>query len=171
MHMLVSTLRVAMFLSVLATGPAFAADEPPCELLTRPQVATVVGEGTIGTQYGLEDLPQRRAKGREPTPIDVCVWSVRETQSVVEVHLVVAPPDRELALATLGEHGRRHRDDEQEFGAVSCWSETLPKPQFPSAACVGNVKGNTLKVLFRSKTAKPTIRHAKSLFDLAAAGL
>jgi hypothetical protein len=130
----------------------------------------VVGAGAIATQYAREELPQRRAK--ELTPIHTCDWLVKETQSAVEVHLVAPPLDVKgmtFALTALDNHGRR--GDEQEFGGVTCWSQEAPKGQFPYAACVGNVKGNALKVLFRSKTVTPTLRQAKSLFDQAAAGL
>ena len=146
-----NAIRVVTLLSVLVAGSAFGADKLPCELLTRAQVATVVGAGAIATQYAREELPQRRAK--ELMPIHTCDWLVKETQSAVEVHLVAPPLDAKgmsFALTTLGNHGRRHRDDEREFG---------------------NVKGNALKVLYRSKTATPTIRQAKSLFDQAVAGL
>ena len=169
-----NAVHVVTLLSVLAAGSAFGADKSPCDLLTRPQVATVVGGGAIGTQYVREELPERRAKGKALTPIHTCVWSVKETQSVVEVHLVASPLDAKgmsFALTTLGNHGRRFRKDEQKFGNVSCWSEAMPKRQFPNADCVGNVKGNALKVLFRSNSAMPTIQQAKSLFDQAAAGL
>ncbi len=167
-----NAIRVVTLLSVLAAGSAFGSDKPPCDLLTREQVATVVGAGAIATQYAREELPQRRAKAKELMPIHTCDWLVKETQSAVEVHLVAAPLDPKgmgSALVTLGDHGRR--SDEREFGAVSCWSQEAPKGQFPNAACVGNVKGNALKVLFRSKTATPAIQQAKSLFDEAAASL
>ena len=169
-----NAVRATALLSVLAAGSALGADKPSCDLLTRAQAATVVGAGAIGTQYVLEELPQRRAKANDFTPIHTCVWMVKETQSAVEVHLVSPPRDAKgmsFVLTSLGNHGKRRHTDEQEFGDVSCWSEDLAKPQFPNAACVGNVKGNVLKVLFRSNTATPTIPQAKSLFDQAAAGL
>src|SRR5689334_9539878 len=168
--MQMTAVRVATLLCALIAGTAFGADKPPCELLTRPQVATVVGDGAIATQYVAEQLPQRRSKGKE-LAIHVCGWFVKEAQSAVEVRLATAPTDAEAALATLGAHGRKRQDDEQAFGPVSCWSEAAPKEQFPNAACVGNVKGNALKVEFRSNTAMPTIQEAKALFDQAAAGL
>ena len=167
-----NAIRVVTLLSVLAAGSAFGADKPPCDLLTRAQVATVVGDGAIATQYVREELPQRRAKAKDLMPLHTCDWLVKETQSAVEVHLVASLLDAKgmgFALTTLDNHGRR--SDEQEFGAVSCWSQEAPKGQFPNAACVGNVKGNALKVLFRSKTATPAIQQAKSLFDQAAASL
>jgi hypothetical protein len=169
-----NAIRVATLFSVLCAGSALGADKPPCDLLTREQAATVVGAGAIGTQYVLEDLPQRRAGAKELTAIHTCGWFIKETQSAVEVHLVAAPLDEQgmsFALTTLGTHGKRRQSDEQEFGNVSCWAEQAQKPQFPFAACVGNVKGNALKVLFRSNSATPTIQQAKFLFDQAAAGL
>ncbi len=169
-----NAVRVVTLLSVLTGGSAFGADKPSCDLLTRAQAATVVGAGAIGTQYVREELPQRRAKANEAMPIHTCVWMVKETQSAVEVHLAASPLDAKgmsFVLTSLGNHAKRRHSDEQEFGDVSCWSEELAKTQFPSAACVGNVKGNVLKVLFRSNTATPTIPQAKSLFDQAAAGL
>lgn len=169
-----NAVRVATLLAVLGGGSAFGADKPPCELLTRDEVATVIGPGAIGTQYAREELPQRRAKTNELTPMHTCAWLVKGSQSAVEVHIVAAPLDARgisLALTTIGNHGKRRHSDVQEFGNVSCWSEEPARPQFPIAACAGNAKGNALKVLFRSNTATPTIQQAKLLFDQAAAGL
>ncbi len=160
--------RIATVLFLLAAGSAFGADKPACDLLTREQVAPVMGAGAIATLYVREELPQRRAKTKELTPVHICSWLIKEAQSAVEVHLVVALPEALVALST---HNKTRRDDEQDFGDVSCWSEGSQKLQFPNAACAGTVKGNALKVLFRSNTAMPTIQQAKSLFDQAAAGL
>ncbi len=162
-----NAIPVTTILTVLAAGPAFGADKPPCDLLTREQVASVVGAGAIATDYAREELPQRKAK--ELTPIHVCGWFVKETQSAVEVRVVAAPADAEAARKALGSHGKRRH--ELEFGNVSCWAEDTSKAQFPSTACVGSVKRDALKVLFRSNTATPTIQQAKSLFDEAVAGL
>jgi len=168
-----SAVRVLALLSVIGAGPAFGADKPTCDLLTRPQVASVVGAGAIGTQYLVEELPLRR-KSKEPTRLHTCAWSVKETQSAVEVQRVVAPLDTtalEFAFATLTNRAKRHQDDEQDFNGILCWSELKPNRQFPYAACVANVKGNMLKVQFRSNTGTPTILQAKLLFDQAMAGI
>ena len=165
--------RVATLLSVLGAGSAFGANASPCELLTRPQVASVVGDGAIGMPPFREELPQRR-KAKPLAPMQMCVWSVKERQSAVELRVAAAPldgPAMDFVLDTLSEHGKRRQEDEQDFGSVSCWAEARPKPQFPYAACVGNVRGNALKVQFSSNTASPTILQAKLLFDQAAAGL
>jgi hypothetical protein len=171
--MQMAAVRIATLSCLLAAGSAFAADKPPCALLTRPEVQAVAGPGAIKTQHVLENLPQVTPKS-EVTPIHVCNWGIQETQMAVDLRVVSAPLDPKvlaLALGTLGAHGKKNEEAAQQFGDVSCWVESLPQKLFPSATCIGNVKGNVLKVTFRSRTVTPAVQQAKTLFDEAAAAL
>ena len=167
-----TAVRIATLSWLLVAGSAFAADKPPCGLLARPEVQAVAGAGAVKAQYIHQELPQRGPKGL--TPIHICNWSVQETQSAVEVWVVAAPMDAKVqsaALTTLGVHGKQLEEDAQQFGDIACWTEALPQKLLPNSVCIGAVKGNVLKVLPKSRTAKPTTPQAKALFDEAAAGL
>src|SRR5689334_21826182 len=86
-------LRIAMLLSSFGAGSAFAADKPPCALLTRPQVQAVAGAGTVKAQYDHPQLPPLSRNSKELVPVHVCNWAVQETQSAVEAWFIAKPLD------------------------------------------------------------------------------